>query len=99
MTLDLLLAERAIQRLCVRYLDRVDARDPPGAAALFASDGAADYLTGRLYHGRSEIARVLEAILRQFECTSHHMTNHLSEVDLERGEATAVTYVYAFHRR
>lgn len=98
MSLDLLLAEREIHRLMVRYLDRVDARDLDGVAALFAADAVADYLTGRTVAGRERIARLLGAILAQFERTSHHLTNHVADVDLQRGEATAVTYVYAFHR-
>jgi uncharacterized protein (TIGR02246 family) len=98
MSLDLLLEERAIHRLMVRYLDRIDARDVDAAAALFTADGVADYLTGRTYEGRERIARVLERILAQFERTSHHLTNHVAEIDLARSEATAVTYVYAYHR-
>jgi uncharacterized protein (TIGR02246 family) len=97
-TTGLLLAEREIQRLCVRYLDRVDARDAEGAAALFAQDAVADYLTGRPYEGRAAIARVLDRILAQFERTSHHLSNHSADVDLDAGTATAVSYVYAFHR-
>lgn len=98
MSIDLLMAEREIHRLMVRYLDRIDARDIEGITALFAEDAVADYLTGREVAGRERIGRLLGAITAQFERTSHHLTNHIADVDLELGEATAVTYVYAFHR-
>jgi ketosteroid isomerase-like protein len=97
-TLELLLAEREIQRLMIRYLDRIDARDVAGIAALFTDDAVADFLTGRAYRGPERIAAALERITAHFERTSHHLTNHIADVDLARGEADAVTYVYAFHR-
>lgn len=91
-----LLDRQAVADLMVRYADCVDARDFDGAAATFAEDGTADYLTGRLHRGRPEIARVLGGILRHFERTSHHLTNHRAWIDGDA--ARAVTYVYAFHR-
>jgi uncharacterized protein (TIGR02246 family) len=98
MSLELLLAEREIHRLMLRYFDCVDAREVDAAAMLFTEDGVADYLTGKTYQGRERIARVLGRILGQFERTSHHLDNHLVDVDLERGEASAITWLYAFHR-
>jgi len=97
-SLELILAEREIWRLMVRYLDRVDARDFEALAPLFTADASADFLTGRRHNGRAEIARVLDAITAHFERTSHHITNHVANVDLESGRADAVTYIYAFHR-
>jgi uncharacterized protein (TIGR02246 family) len=85
-----------IEQLMAHYLERVDARDPEGAAATFTEDGVADYLTGRTYQGRERIARVLGGILGHFERTSHHMSNH--QVRIAGDTARAITYVYAFHR-
>lgn len=91
-----LLDARAIERVFVDYFDRVDAADAEGAAGLFAEDATFEIMTGKTYQGRDAYARVLGRVLAQYERTSHHMSNHRSEIDGE--VASAVTYVYAYHR-
>jgi 3-phenylpropionate/cinnamic acid dioxygenase small subunit len=85
---------RAIEQLMVRYADRIDANDPEGAAACFAEDGIGNYW-GK-YTGRIEIAARLGKILDRFSATSHHLSNVSIQLDGDR--ATAMSYVYAFHR-
>lgn len=89
-----LVEARAIEQLMIRYVDRIDANDPVGAAACFAPDGVGDYW-GR-YEGREAIAERLAGILDQFSATSHHLSNVGCRIDGDR--ATALSYVYAFHR-
>jgi hypothetical protein len=89
-----LLDERAIERLMIRYIDRIDADDPVGAAACFAPDGVGVYWGE--YRGREAIAERLEGILTRFTATSHHLTNLAPVIDGDR--ATSLSYVYAFHR-
>ena len=48
---------RAIEQLMIRYIDRVDANDPVGAAACFAEDGLGVYWGD--YRGREAIAERL----------------------------------------
>ena len=78
------------------YLDRVDANDAEGAAAHFADDGWADYMTGRRLDGPAHIARALATLLANFSVTSHHVTNPRVQVEDGRGRLRA--YVYAYHR-
>ena len=89
-----LLDFRAIEQLMVRYADRIDANDPEGAAACFAEDGIGKYW-GEC-RGRKEIAARLGKILDLFSATSHHLSNVSIHLDGDR--ATAMSYVYAFHR-
>ena len=91
-----LLDRRAIEDLMIEYFDRIDARDPFGAADLFIEDATADLMTGKVYHGRARIGRALAKILVQYRRTSHHISNHRSTI--EGDSASALTYVYAFHR-
>ena len=89
-----LLDLRAIEQLMVRYADRIDANDPEGAAACFAEDGVGKYWGD--FRGRKEIAARLGKILDLFSATSHHLSNVSIRLDGDR--ATAMSYVYAFHR-
>jgi len=90
-----LVEARAIEQLCFRYLDRIDANDPVGAAACFAEDGLGVYWGE--YRGRAAIAERLGTILDGFNATSHHISNIAPVIDGDR--ATCLSYVYAFHRR
>lgn len=85
---------RAIEQLMIRYCDRIDANDPEGAADCFAEDGVGKYWG--VFRGRKEIAGRLRRILKGFSATSHHLSN--IKIDLDGDRATAVSYVYAFHR-
>lgn len=89
-----LLDIRAIEQLMVRYADRIDANDPVGAAACFAEDGIGKYWGE--FKGREEIAARLGKILLSFKVTSHHLSNISIKLNADR--ATAVSYVYAYHR-
>lgn len=89
-----LLDMHAIQQLMIRYADRIDANDPEGAAACFAEDGIGKYWG--TFQGRKEIAEVLGVILSMFSATSHHLSN--TQIKLDGDQATAMSYVYAFHR-
>ncbi len=89
-----LLDIHAIQQLMVRYADRIDANDPEGAAACYTEDGIGEYWG--TFQGRKEISEVLSVILSLFSTTSHHLTN--TSIKLEGDQATAMSYVYAFHR-
>ena len=89
-----LLDLRAVEQLMIRYADRIDANDPEGAAACFAEDGVGKYWGE--YRGRKEIAARLSGILDLFAATSHHLSNVSIQIDGDR--ATAMSYVYAFHR-
>ncbi len=89
-----LLDVHAIQQLMVRYADRIDANDPEGAAACYTEDGIGEYWG--TFRGRKEISDVLSVILSMFSATSHHLTN--TSISLDGDQATAMSYVYAFHR-
>ena len=84
----------AIEHLMVRYIDRIDANDPHGAAACFAEDGIGVYWGE--YQGRAAIAERLTGILDAFHATSHHLSNVMLNID--GNHATGLAYVYAFHR-
>jgi ketosteroid isomerase-like protein len=89
-----LIDERDIYRLLVHYAERIDANDPEGAADCFTADGVGIYWGE--YRGRAAIAARLGGILDDFSATSHHLSNVSIEVSGDR--ATALSYVYAFHR-
>lgn len=95
-SVQMLLDEREIWRLMVEYIDAVDALDPRRAVQIFSADVTGDFMTGRVYQGRESIERALAKILLQYEQTSHHITNH--RVEISGDQATACTWVYAFHR-
>jgi hypothetical protein len=88
-----LLDLRAIEQLMIRYADRIDANDPEGAAACFTENGIGKYWG--VVEGRKAIADRLAIILNFFSCTSHHLTN--PSINLDGDQATAMSYVYAFH--
>jgi uncharacterized protein (TIGR02246 family) len=85
---------RAIEQLMMLYCDRIDANDPEGAAACFTEDGVGKYWG--VFRGRKEIAARLGRILQHFSATSHHLSN--ITITLNGDRATALSYVYAFHR-
>jgi hypothetical protein len=90
-----LIEARAIEQLMVRYIDRIDANDPSGAADCFTPAGTGIYWGE--YVGRDAIAERLSGILDAFTATSHHLTNVAPVIHGDT--ATSQAYVYAFHRR
>ncbi len=88
-----LLDLHAIEQLMIRYAERIDAKDPEGAAACYTEDGVGNYWG--VCTGREEIAARLTKILNRFASTSHHLSNACIELDGD--QATAMSYVYAFH--
>ena len=84
----------AIEKLMVRYAERIDANDPVGAASCFAEDGIGHYWGA--YKGRAAIAERLTGILDAFAATSHHLSN--IKLEINGDQATGLSYVYAFHR-
>ncbi len=93
-TIQELLDIHAIEQLMVHYADRIDANDPEGAAACYTEDGTGKYWG--TFQGRQEISEVLSVILSMFSATSHHLSN--MKINIEGDQATAMSYVYAFHR-
>ncbi len=88
-----LLDIHAIEQLMIRYAERIDANDPEGAAACYTEDGIGNYWN--VCNGRQEIAACLGKILNRFTSTSHHLSNSI--IKLDGDNATAMSYVYAFH--
>jgi uncharacterized protein (TIGR02246 family) len=91
-----LVAARELEQVLIGYFDRVDARDPEGAARFFAEDAEVEIMTGKRLQGRERYARALGRVLVRYRRTSHHLSNVRATVDGERAETWA--YVYAFHR-
>jgi hypothetical protein len=63
-----LIEARAIEQLMVRYIDRIDANDPSGAADCFTPAGTGIYWGE--YVGRDAIAERLSGILDAFTATT-----------------------------
>ena len=84
----------AIEKLMKHYAERIDAKDPAGAAACFTEDGIGNYWGE--YKGRAAITERLTGILDRFAATSHHLSN--VQLDINGDEAKGLSYVYAFHR-
>ena len=93
-TLRQIVDERAIERLMANYAERIDAKDPEGAAACFCEDGVGIYWQECI--GPAAIAERLTGILAGFHATSHHLSN--IQITLSGDTAAALSYVYAFHR-
>ena len=83
----------AIEKLMVRYAERIDANDPEGAAACYTEDGIGHYWGA--FKGRAAIAARLTQILDDFAASSYHLSN--ITLSINGHEATGLSYVYAFH--
>jgi uncharacterized protein (TIGR02246 family) len=94
--LQLLLDERAVERLFHRYFERIDANDPEGASRCMTEDVGFEIMIGQRREGRERFARGVGRVLDGYTMTTHHVTNLLTELDGDEG--TADMYVYAHHR-
>ena len=79
----------AIQELCSRYCQTIDAQDSDGWAQCFAPDGAFEF-DGHVVRGYAALREYAEAHTRVLR----HMTlNHLYDVDGDRAAGRATTVV------
>jgi len=90
---------RAINELCNAYAFHFDRNEPVEVAGLFTDEATIDY--GPEFepiHGRDSIVgRISAGLDRVFEATSHHISNISVDFD-GTDSATAIAYVYAWHR-
>ncbi len=94
MSLDLLLAERAIARALTRIARAMDARDWDGLAAELTEDATAELGTGPLT-GPAAIIGLIRSYLDACGPTQHLLGNLLVEVDGDR--ASSRCYVSDMH--
>lgn len=94
-----LLDRRAIEELIHAYCRHFDQNEPELVAALFTDDAVVDY--GPEFPnivGAASIAdTIAEGLERTFAATSHHVSNIQVTFD-DPDRATALTYLYAWHR-
>jgi uncharacterized protein (TIGR02246 family) len=81
----------AIQELCSRYCQTIDAQDSDGWARCFLPDGAFEF-DGHVVHGYAALREYAEAHTRVLR--ARHMTlNHLYDVAGDRATGRATTVV------
>jgi hypothetical protein len=81
----------AIQELCSRYCQTIDAQDSDGWAQCFLPDGAFEF-DGHVVRGYAALREYADAHTRVLR--GRHMTlNHLYDVDGERATGRATTVV------
>ncbi len=89
----------AIAELFSRYAFHFDRNEPDHVAELFTDDAVIDY--GPDFppiEGRDSIAdRIRPGLEETFEATSHHISNVMVD-PMSRDHASAIAYVYAWHR-
>lgn len=95
MDLELLLAERDIQRALVRIARAMDERDWAALEQLLLPDATADLGLGPIAGG-AEIVRFIRTFLDACGSTQHLLGNLLVEVDGDR--ATSRSYVSDMHK-
>src|SRR3970040_1171967 len=94
------LADRyAIAELFHAYARHFDRNEPEAIAPLFTEDATVDYGPAMATaHGIEEVlAGINLGLSTIFAATSHHVSN-ISIEFVDPGTATAVAYVYAWHR-
>jgi SnoaL-like domain len=94
--LNLLMAERAIQRVLTSYSRGVDRFDFETVRSCYWPDGTDDH--GSFVGGVDEFISFVQKSLNRFERTAHFLGNMQVDVDLGRGVARSETYAIAFHR-
>ena len=89
-------AHAAITDTILSYAEYVDSGESEKWAQLFCKEATFD--EGSAVQGRAQIQALLPKLLRLFTATSHHISN----IRINRTstvEATATSYVYAWHRK
>jgi SnoaL-like domain len=94
--LELVLAERAIQRVITIYSRGVDRFDFELVRQCYWPDGTDDH--GSFVGGVDDFIAFVQKSLTRFERTAHFLGNMLIDVDLGLNLARAETYAVAFHR-
>lgn len=94
--LELMLAERAIQRVLTTYSRGVDRFDFEAVRSCYWPDGTDDH--GSFTGGVDDFITFVQKSLTRFERTAHFLGNMLIDVELGRGVARSETYAVAFHR-
>lgn len=94
--LELLVAERAIERVLTTYSRGVDRFDFDLVRACYWPGGTDDH--GSFVGSVEDFIPFVEVSLKRFERTAHFLGNMLIDVDLDGGVARAETYAVAFHR-
>jgi hypothetical protein len=94
--IELLLAERAIERVLTRYSRGVDRYDFDLVRSCYWPDGTDDH--GSFVGPVDDFIPFVRVALERFERTMHFLGNMLIEVDLAGDVARAETYCVAYHR-
>ena len=94
-TLQLLLDERDITRLCYRYGSTLDDRDWAGLRTCFTDDAVTEYEGLGEFAGYEAIEKVCQAALVPLD-RSHHMIGNVV-VQVDGDTATAQCYLHAQH--
>jgi SnoaL-like domain len=94
--LELLLAERAIQRVLTSYSRGIDRYDFELVRSCYWPDGTDDH--GSFVGGVDDFISFVQTSLDRFERTAHFLGNMLIDVDLDHDVARAETYALALHR-
>jgi 3-phenylpropionate/cinnamic acid dioxygenase small subunit len=94
MSLEDLIAERAIQRQLIKLARAMDNRDWDSAAAVMADDIQADFGTGPV-QGRDQVIAFIRSCLDPCGTTQHLLGNIL--VDVTGETATSEAYVSDMH--
>lgn len=95
-SLQLLLAERDIQRVILEYSRAVDRYDFESLAACYWPDATDDH--GSFRGNALDFVEWNKGALGRFDRTSHFLGNILIDVDLDNDRARAETYAVAYHR-
>ena len=89
-------AHAAITDTILSYAEYVDSGESEKWSQLFCKDATFD--EGSAVQGRAQIEALLPKLLRLFTATSHHISNiRINRTSTD--EASATSYVYAWHRK
>jgi ketosteroid isomerase-like protein len=94
--LDLLMAERAIERVILAYSRAVDRYDFDALSDCYWPEGTDDH--GSFKGLAADFVEWNKGALARFDKTNHFLGNILIDVDLDADRARAETYAVAYHR-